>query len=894
MKKPLLKDSVKEIKNTYKRFISILLMAFLGVGFFAGLRATSPDMVDTIDNYYDEQNVYDIQILSTLGLTDEDIEAISQIENVEVVCGSYEQDGKIEIENNEIIAKIITLGELNEPVILSGNMPENESECLVEETFLTNYNKQIGDTIYIEIEDTTNDDGEEVEYLKQKEMTIVGTVQSPLYISSDRGTSSLGSGSIDYYIYIPKENINASDVYTNIYIQVKDAKKYTTSYSEYEEYIEEVKDSIEAIKEEREQARRNALVNKAQERVDEAEQELNEQKEDGQKQIDEAEQELNEAKQEIEDEEQELEEQKQEFEEKIAEAESELLDAKEEILEIENPTWYVLDRNANAGYVSFIQDTDSINNIAKVFPIVFFLVATLISLTSMTRMVEEQRMQIGTLKALGYNKFQIMQKYILYASLASIIGGILGMSVGFILLPKIIWMLYRLMYQLPDISISFNFKYGGIGLILIFGCIVGATIYVALKKLKESPATLMRPRAPKLGSRVFLEKIPFIWKRLNFSNKVTVRNIFRYKKRFYMTVIGILGCTSLILTGFGIKNSVTNIIPDQFEDIFVYDMEVDLKDSLTEDEKDEFAVKLEENERIEKVAKVYMVSGTAVSDEDAEDIEIIIPYDSTSLDGIININDLDTGERITLEVDEVCLTDKTAELLDVQEGDTIIIRDSDEEEVEVQVSNIVENYVNHYIFMAKDTFENVFGEEYTTNVLLTKNIELSEEEEKALASEILSLSEVASVTDITTIAQSIIDAMSLLDYVVVVLIVAAGLLAFVVLYNLANVNISERIRELATIKVLGFYDREVYDYITRETIILTVIGIVLGLIAGYFLNYYIMGTCEISILRFSKVIEWQSYVYAALITIVFTVIVNIVTYFSLKKINMVESLKSVE
>ena len=1077
MKKALLKDSVKEIKNTYKRFISILLMAFLGVGFFAGLRATSPDMVDTIDNYYDEQNVYDIQILSTLGLTDEDIEAISQIENVETVYGSFEQDGKIEIGSSEIVAKVITLGELNEPVLLSGNMPQNENECLVEETFLSNNDKQIGDTVLLEIEDTTNDDGEEVEYLKQKEMTIVGTVQSPLYISRDRGTSSLGAGKIDYYIYIPKENINATDVYTNIYIQVKDAKEYTTSSTEYEEYIEEVKDDIEAIKEEREQARHDTLVGKAQEKVDEAEEELNTQKADGQKQIDEAEQKLNDAKKEveegeseissqkkkadtefanaekeiasaktkisnsekelkeketeanaqfeelenqkeelqtnlsevnsgleqlqtsynsilellknenlteeqkqtygaqktaletqinslkenkktieagitqieegitsgkqeienakaqiedaktelatkekqynntkkstynqidqaeqeiedakkeIEDGEKELEEQKQEFEEKIADAESELSDAKEKILEIESPTWYILDRNANAGYVSFIQDTESIDNIATVFPIVFFIVAALISLTSMTRMVEEQRMQIGTLKALGYNKFQIMQKYIIYASLACIIGGILGMGVGFVLLPKVIWMMYELMYQITDISISFNLTYGGIGLILICVCIIGATIYAVLRELRETPATLMRPKAPKMGSRVLLEKIPFIWNRLNFTRKVTVRNIFRYKKRFYMTVIGILGCTALILTGFGIKDSVTSIIPDQFEKIFTYDMQVTLKDSLTEEEKDEFAQKLEQNEKIEKASKVYMTSGSAINNENSEDIQIIVPYNESSLDGMINIIDLKTGQNISLNGDEICLTDKAAELLNVSVGDTITLRDNDEKEVQVKISNIIENYVNHYVFMSRETYETVFNEDYKTNVILTKNVELSDEEEDALASEIMSQSEVASITDITTFAQSIIDAMSLLDYVVLVLIVAAGLLAFVVLYNLANVNISERIRELATIKVLGFYDREVYDYVTRETVILTVIGIILGLIAGYFLNYYIMGTCEINILRFSKVIKWQSYVYAALITIVFTVIVNIATYFTLKKIDMVESLKSVE
>ena len=584
MKKALLKDSVKEIKNTYKRFISILLMAFLGVGFFAGIRASSPDMIDTIDKYYKEQNVYDIQVISTLGLTDEDIEKMSEVEGIEAVDGSYEADGKIGIDNKEIIAKLLTIGELNIPVLLEGNMPQNANECLVEPSFLQANNKKIGDTIFVEVEQTTNDNGDNIDYLKNAEMKIVGTVQSPLYISRDRGNSQLGAGKVNYYMYIPEDNINAKDVYTQIYIKVKDADKYTTSSNKYEDYIEEVKQNVEEIKEEREQARKAELVNIANEKLQDAENELNTQKADAETKIQEAEQELANARQEIEDGEneivanrekadkeftnaekeiengkvqiqaneqelntkeeeanknfaelevqkqelqsnleqikttlvelqsqynlileklkdetlsetekaqyeqqkayletqiqtmnqskqtieagisqietgiesgkieiqnarnqieqakkelqkneaslektkantyaeleaaekqieegkqeiqngeQELVESKQEFEQKIADAEKELLDAREKVNDIENPEWYILDRNANSGYVGFIQDTESIENIGRVFPVVFFLVAALISLTSMTRMVEEQRMQIGTLKALG-------------------------------------------------------------------------------------------------------------------------------------------------------------------------------------------------------------------------------------------------------------------------------------------------------------------------------------------------------------------------------------------------------------------------------------------------------------------------------------------------------------
>lgn len=1079
MKKALLKNSVKEIKNTYKRFISILLMAFLGVGFFAGLRATSPDMLRTIDNYYKEQNVYDIQVLSTLGLTSNDVEEISKIENVERVSKSYEIDGKIDIDNKEIITKFITIEDVNKPILLNGNMPQNQDECLVEESFLTSNNKKIGDTITVDIEDTQNDDGEKIKYLKTNELKIVGTVKSPLFIARDRGTSKLGSGKINYYIYISENNINASDIYTNIYVTVKDAKKYETSSKEYEDYIEEVKDNIEQIKEKQEKERHDTLVAKAQEKLDDVEEEYNSKKQDGQTKIDDAskkiedgkkkieeaklelkqnrekadtefknaenklakakkeiennektlsnkeqeantqienlkgqrnqlqdnlnqinqtlagtqeqynlilnalenaslpeeqrnqyelqkaqleagintlnenkekvqsgikqiddgieegtkeiqnaknqikqaknelskqektlsnkkkttynkiekaEKELTDKKQELQDGEEELNKNKQEFETQIKDAEKKLSDAKEKISEIENPKWYILDRNSNSGYVSFIQDTKSIDNISKVFPVVFFIVATLISLTSMTRMVEEQRGQIGTLKALGYNKLQIMMKYIIYAGIATIVGSVLGMCVGFIILPEIIWMMYGMMYQMTDkILISFNWKYGGIGLILISICIIGATIYTTLKELVSTPSVLMRPKAPKGGNRVIMEKIPFIWKRLNFSQKVTVRNIFRYKKRFFMTIIGILGCTALILTGFGVKDSVKQIIPNQFENVFMYDMQISLKESLTEEKRQEFKNKLTQNSEIKKAVSIYMTSETAVNRDNEENVQIIVPENQEELNGIINIKDIKNKKQtIKLTENEICLTDKAAQLLGVKAGDTLTLKDVDENEVNIKISNVVENYVSHYVYMTKETYKKLYNKDFKANVVFIQNVKLNDEEQDKLAKEIMNMSEVSGIVNMTSTMKSIDDMMNLLNYVVIVLIVSAGLLAFVVLYNLANVNISERIRELATIKVLGFYDKEVYDYIARETVILTIIGIALGLVGGYFLNYYLMGTCEINMLRFSKTIKPISYVYASLITIVFTLIVNIATYFALKKIDMIESLKSVE
>ncbi len=886
MKKALFKDSIKEIKNTYKRFISILLMAFLGVGFFAGMRAASPDMVDTIDQYYKDNKVYDIQVLSTLGLTKSDVEAIKQIKNIETVVGTYETDGKLEIENKEVITRIMCVEELNKPILLQGELPKNQDECVVEEKFLSVNHKKIGDTIEVEVENTKNDEGEEIEYLNQSKLKIVGTVKSPLYISRDRGTSKLGAGKIDYYVYIPEDNIKANENYTNVYIKVADSEKYTTSSDKYEDYIKEIKEDIEAIKEERQTARYNELVSISTKKVEVEEAEFNKEKQNAKSQIEKLENVLKTGE--------ELEKNKKEIQTKIAEAEEKIISAKEKIADIENPKWYILDRYGNTGYNSFIQDTESVEGIAKLFPIVFFIVALLISLTSMTRMVEEERTQIGTLKALGYNKMQIASKYVIYASLACIIGGILGMSVGFVLLPKIIWMMYQMMYQMTDIYISFQWKVGVTGLLLISICIIGATVYAVLKELVQTPATLMRPKAPKMGKRVLLEKIPFIWKHLTFSRKVTVRNIFRYKKRFLMTIIGILGCTALITVGFGIKDSIQCIMPSQFEKVFDYDMQIGLKNGLEQEQKQQYITNLQGKAEIEKIVEIYMTSSTAVNGEKKEDVQIIVPKEQEELEGIINLADVKTKQKVELQENEICLTDKAAELLGVKQGDTITLKDSDEKETKIKISNIVENYVSHYVYMSKTTYESLYGETYNTNVLFTRNNNLNEEQEDTLATEIMNQSEVATLSRISTVMGMLDDTMKSLNYVVIILIVSAGLLAFVVLYNLSNVNISERIRELATIKVLGFYDKEVYSYVARETVILTAIGIVLGLIGGYFLNYFIIGTCEINMLRFQKIIKPISYIYGALITIGFTLIVNVVTYFALKKIDMIESLKSIE
>ncbi len=1092
MKTALLKDGIKEIKNSYKRFLSILLIVLLGVGFFAGLRAASPDMKKTLDMYFDDLNVMDIQVISTLGLTDDDIEAIKNVEGVENVVGSYQADAIVSIEEEEVVVKLETYSdEINKLNVVEGRLPENDSECVVEPRFLSETGHKIGDTILIDVDNITNDDGEEQKVLKNNKVTIVGAVKSPLYISTDRGSTQLGSGVIDYYVYIPKENINV-DLYTNIYVTVEGAKELNTTDNDYSDKVEEVENRLEDISEERREARYNELYDSANSKIQDAQKELDEEKEkaekelqdaqdeldkgkqeiedgreelesnrisannkfasakqelknakaeveknekefndlkaqteeqieeyqeqlsslksvqtqlnnaqtsletaqkeleeleeesenaeesekeeiqekinqknsqiqilqgtiytiqnslqnmgvtdlagtikqlesgiktakaeltNGEKQIEEAknqisesekelestknstyyqlnqaEQELEDAEQEIKDGEKELEDARKEFDEQIEEAEQKLLDAKEDLKEIQRPEWYVLDRDQNTGYASYVQDTDRVASLAQVFPVVFFLVAALISLTSMSRMVEEERVEIGTLKALGYSKRQISRKYLIYAILATVIGGIIGLIIGFNFLPGIIANMYGMVYELPEVVLEFNAEIAFIGMFFAIICTVGATIYTCIKELIHNPATLMRPKAPKPGKRVLLEKIPFIWKHLNFTAKVTARNLFRYKKRFLMTIIGVCGCTALIVAGFGLRDAIANMIPKQFGEIDKYNISITLKEEKYDEELAEVEEKIQENEQIVETLGANVQSVNIIKNDNNQSIQLIVPEDVNRLENFISLRDRKNKEdKYVLDTSGVIISEKLANLLDIKEGDTILLENSDGDRAEIKVSKITENYIMHYIYMSPELYNSTYDTRVESNVVYAITEEMTEEQEDNLGKKLLEDSENISGVTFTSASEDMFaTVMDNMDMVVWILIIAAGLLALVVLYNLLNANISERIRELATIKVLGFYDREVYSYIARETIILTVIGILIGLVGGYFLTMYILRTCELDITMFDPHVEVLSYVLGVVITVFFAIIVNIVTYFSLKKIDMIESLKSVE
>ena len=579
----------------------------------------------------------------------------------------------------------------------------------------------------------------------------------------------------------------------------------------------------------------------------------------------------------------------------IADAKVQLADAKKEIEQIEKPTWYIYDRSHLPEYSGYGDNADRMKAIGEVFPLIFFLVAALISLTTMTRMVEEERTLIGTLKALGYSKKSIAAKYLGYAVLATLTGGIFGVMIGEKILPYIIITAYKIMYRhLPDVEIPYNLYYGVLACVAALLCTVAATIFSCMKELKEQAAELMRPPTPKQGKRVFLEYIPFLWKRLNFTWKSTVRNLMRYKKRFFMTIFGIGGCMGLMLVGFGLKDSISSIVPLQYEDIQLYDGNVILQSDVTMQEKQEVYEALEKNSQVVATAEDLLQKITIEHDGVSKEVYLNVPENVEKFSDFVVLQDRTTKEKYQLTDKGAVLTEKMAKELGVSAGDTVTIKEENEKERTVKISQICENYMSHYLYMTPAVYKAAYGKEPEYNSIYYRTEGRTTKEAESVGEAALKLDGALSVSYTTELRQQVDDMLQSLDIVIVVLIISAGMLAFVVLYNLNNINITERKRELATLKVLGFYDKEVTEYVYRENILLTLIGSVFGMLLGKILHRFIIVTVEIDSVMFGRNINTISFVYAFLLTVVFSLFVNGVMYFKLKKINMVESLKSVE
>ena len=1040
-KKALRKDFYMEIRRSLGRFMSIFFIVAIGCAFFSGIRASEPDMRYSGDAYFDDKNMMDIEVISTMGLTDDDLQAIEDAGGVAAVEGSYSVDVLCSEGDNQIAIHVMSLlPEMNQVQLEGGRLPEAEDECAVDVDYLNESSLEIGD----EITFSSGGDDDITDTLKTDTFTITGTVSSPNYISFQRGSTTIGNGSVAAFIVVPEDSFSL-DVYTEIYAQVDGAKEMTAFTDAYDDRVQEVMDAIEAIRAEREQIRYDEIVDEAnealedarqqvadaeteledgkaeaeqeladarrqladaQEEVDNGWQEIESSKEqleasrqqltDSQAEVDQGQEELNAnidalndqidqlnaakeqynalaasgatddvtmatlnamyeeiqkgeaaiaqaqdqidsakaelesgqeqinsgwdqitaGEQELADAEAQLEEAEAEIadgweeyyegeaeaeaeiadgEQKIADAKEELADAENEINDLEKPEWYIYDRSNLPDYTGYGENADRMRAIGEVFPAIFFLVAALISLMTMTRMVEEQRTQIGTLKALGYERHSIAGKYLGYALLATVSGSVVGILFGEKVFPYIIINAYGIMYQhMSNINIPYNLEYGLGAAAAALASTLLATIFSCYKELKEQAAELMRPPTPKQGQRVMLERVKFIWKRLNFSWKASIRNLVRYKKRLFMTIFGIGGCMALMLVGFGLKDSIFAIVDIQYGEIQLYDGNIILSDDATEEEKGSIISTLEKDSKMAGSTEGILSQITVGNGEEWHDVYLNVPKNVEEFSEFVVLQDRVTNEKYELDDSGAVLTEKMATELDVEPGDTITIRDEDRGDLEVEISAVCENYMSHYLYMTPAYYEKVYGEQPDYNSIFYKTADRITEEAERIGEEALTLPGALSVSYTTDLREQVDNMLGALDEVIVVLIISAGMLAFVVLYNLNNINITERQRELATLKVLGFYNGEVAMYVYRENIVLTVLGAVFGIVLGKFLHGFIIVTVEIESVMFGRNIDLSSFIYGFLLTILFSLLVNGVMYFKLKKINMVESLKSVE
>ena len=618
---------------------------------------------------------------------------------------------------------------------------------------------------------------------------------------------------------------------------------------------------------------------------------------DARKELDDALQTIEENKQKLADGEIDYEEGKAEAEQELADARTELEDAQADLDAVEFPSWYVWDRDNNVSYNSFAGNVSKVEALSGVFPLFFFLVAALVVSTTMTRMVEEERLQIGTMKALGFDNRAIMRKYILYAMTAAVSGALFGLAVGFTVFPSVIWYAYAMMYYLPAFHPVWRWNYAIFSAGSLILCTLLVTVETGRTSLKESPAALMRPRAPKAGKRILLERIRPLWNRMSFTYKVTFRNLFRYKRRFWMTVIGVAGCTALLLTGFGISDSINGIIVKQFTDVSQYDLITAVTDSQDTQSGPVYDYLFGEDgsgEVTSSLAAMTEVTTQELPDGSTAEVYLMVPQDADSLNTYIDMHERVSCKPTPLGETGIIMTEKIAELLDVKAGDTVTLVDGDGRSGQFTVSGVCENYVSNYIYMSASTYTDAFGDAPEWNSILSILSDDSQEARDKVSETLLGMDEVASLNFTADTMTQVLNMLNSINAVVVMIVVCAAVLALVVLYNLTNINVAERVKEIATIKVLGFYDREVSAYVMRETVALTIIGALFGLAGGIALHRFVIFTVEVDAVMFGRTIDPSSYVYALGLTMLFSLIVNLMMSRKLKKISMVESMKAPE
>ena len=946
MRNCMMKATFREIRSSFGRYVAILAIVALGVGFFGGLKVTKPVMIQAGDQYIREHALYDYWLINTLGFEEEDVEAVRQDENVLDAQGSFYGDFLCKTDSGDVyVIKAHALtGEINRPDMLKGRLPEASDECVLDERArsLTGFTElELGDTIVLD--DSNSEDT--FDTFTHREYKVVGFVNSPYYLNYERGTSKLGSGKVSAFIYIPMEGFDTG-YYSEIFVKLKDEAEIYSP--EYDALIDRTEDRMEELCETQAMRRYDSIVAEAQEEVDDARAELEDKKAEAEKKLEDAYDELVTAQEELDDataslnrqeealkaqennllaipeqlrpaeavaaidsgkaqirsgraqladaqEEidsgfEEYEKSKAEFDEEITDAEAKLADAQQEIDDIDEPDYYVLTRDSNVGYACYENDSDIVESISSVFPLFFFLVAALVCMTTMNRMVEDQRTQIGVLKALGYSDGQIMGKFIFYAGSAALAGGTLGFTAGCYVFPEVIWSAYNTMYGFARIEYIFDVPLFVISMAAALLCSMGATYFTCRTELASTPADLIRPKAPKGGNRVFLEYISFIWNRMKFLQKVSVRNLFRYKKRFFMMIVGIGGCTALLLTGYGIKDSVAGTVDIQYDEIQLYDALVSFETPLTDSQEEELAE--ETKDVAESFVSVREEAVKIESDGGEKECTMVVPRKTDSFEEYVNLHTADHEPISYPGEGEAVLSRKMADRLDLQVGDAISFRGEDGNSFTCTISGVCQNFVYNYIYISKETYEKAVGSEPEYGHAM---FNIREDQDIHEAAAVLCDADHVSGASVNQDFRERFDNMIVsMDYIVMVIILCAGALAFIVLYNLTNINITERIREIATIKVLGFYPKETASYVFKENFALTAIGAAVGLFLGVYLHKFVMVNVDLEMISFDMRIEAQSYLFSFLLTFLFTAIVDVVMYYKLDKIDMVESLKSIE
>ena len=936
----MMKTTLREIRQSLGRYLAIMAIVALGVGLFCGLKVTRDVMVKSAQQYFEERQLYDISLLSTVGFDTDVAKQLSRREKVLDAQGAVSTDALLlDAQGKESALKVYSLlDQQNLPVLVSGRLPQNAQECVVDAQA---FGKDAVGTM-LTLSENNEEDTEEL--FAHKQFHVVGTVNSPYYANYERGTTSLGNGTIRGFMLVLKDAFDC-DYDTEIFVRLN--TEGAAIYSEdYDAQLAEVASWLQDIAQQQAQRQQllkqqaqlqaqrqqilqglnqartaksqtagNAYLAQANAQAQAQEQQLQAsltQVEDGLRQVESGLDQLELAQSELELQEQQLQNSQTELEaaqreydagllqykegsrqlsEGVDEANQQLDEAQDELDELEEPDVYLLGRDTNIGYASFDNDSSIVNGIANVFPIFFFLVAALVCVTTMNRMVEEQRTQIGVLKALGYSEGSIMGKYLFYSGSAAGLGCLIGFFGGSILFPYVIWQAYAIMYRMGGICFVFDLRLGLVSLAASMLCSMGTTYLSCRYELMSVPAQLMRPKAPKAGKRILLERLTFVWNRLSFLVKVSIRNVLRYKKRFCMMVVGISGCTALLVTGFGVKDSIANIAGQQFGSVQTYGMSLLMQENYSQGEWEELEDYLREEGRGYTRASERSMD-LDLADGKTKPVTVVIPEDTTRFGNYWDLH-TESGEPIPFpKQGEAILTAEFARRQGIKEGDTVSLSDEDGNRLTLRIIGLSENYVYNYLYLTADSWESQNGEAPDCRSVYI-NTEGVADEHRLLA-RLMKLDAVSSVTVNQDTLDRFDSMMSSLDYIVLVIIICAGSLAFIVLYNLTNINITERIREIATIKVLGFYPMETAAYVFRENLFLTAIGGSVGLVLGKLLHWFVMEQINIDMVSFPHTVMPLSYGYSLLLTFLFAFIVNLVMFQKLDKINMAESLKSIE